>query len=223
MKKALLAATLAVPLMVGCDATQVLDDDQLAQVQQLDEQIAALRESQKAVEDTTLATLNQVRSAALAGEKDEAIRLIQLADTQATEFEAMAADRSALLDERQAIIDEGIAGKVSGTAGVVGSLVSAVFPPAAPFVPYLNMLAIPLAGLFFPRGRQRLKVMGERILKGQVLDLAREVTKVFGWTHSNSDPLLVLDGAKSAAMAKGDATTATAIETFKAALTPPPA
>lgn len=202
----------------GCKAEQVLSDDQMVQMQQLDEQLASVLQEQRNLESTALATLNQVKNAALAGDKAEALRLMSLANSQVIEFEERAKAAADIQRQQQELLEEGYAEKVESATGIVSSVVSAFFPPAAPYAQYLDALALPLVGLFFKRPRKRLKEAGKNFFKGRLADMAREVGKMFGWAHSNDDPLKVLEGARAAAMAKSDPDTAKKIEEFRTTL-----
>ena len=205
----------------GCTAEQVMTDAQKAEVALLDQEAADARADASAAEAVAERAARDAARAMAAG--DEASLLMATQTFQAAQ--SMWTERKesfeAVLEERDALVKEALSSKVSPISGIASGIISAVIPGAAPFAGLIDSLTLPLAALFFKRPRRRLLDMGKHIVKGQLGDVIRDAMKYVGFQHSNDDPLMVLRGARAAAMEKGDTTLVASIDALLATFPTP--
>lgn len=206
-----------VPAVTGCTAEQIMTPEQTAQLEVFDAAADEAAAEAKGKEDAAKEALDAVGVAIKSGDADATLAAMQAFEDTKVAFDESAAVVNARLSERKEFMDGVIEGRAAPITGFLSAIVSTVFPAAAPYAGWLDMLAIPIAGLFFKRNHKRLKWMGKSIIKGQIGDVVVEMGRSLGWLHSNSDPALVLAGARRAALDAGD----TAMAATIAAIIPP--
>jgi len=213
LRRFVVALTLAMaPALSGCTAEQIMTPEQTAQLEALDASVQEATAAAQAAESGSRAALREVGEAMKSGDATATLAAMQVFESAKAAFEAETLALDAQYKERDDFIKEAIDSRTGPVTGFVGSLVATMFPAAAPFTGLLDSLTLPIGALFFKRPRKRALELGKNLVKLKVGDAIQDVGKYLGYMHSNTDPAMVLAGARKAALDAGDTAMAATIE-----------
>jgi len=195
LKKALIAAALALPLGVAsCSAIQdlgqgTLTEEQVKELNLTTARLATLEQSFEQIEDQAQAVFEAATSAVKGGRIDElGIRLTQLLELQ-EDHQAIVAQYQDVVEEERALLKTGVNNVIGGILGTIQPFLPA---PIMPLVPLASSLGVML---FSKRGREHGGKALKAAAKGNLGEMLASVLRAAGAKHSNETTEGVLGGA----------------------------
>lgn len=208
MKKLIIAALVAVPLLTGCETLRGLANSSLsdadrqelvahqANIEALEAMVAELEDE---AEGSALAVAAAVKAGDAQGVSDQVTRFLDLQRAH----QAVVNEYGAAVEDEREIISKGTSSVVGGFLQMAGPFIPAPFQPLIPFASSLAVLALST------RARKHAGKALAATMRGNLGAAAASVLKALGAKHSNDTPAGVMEGAvvvAQAAVASGDMT-----------------